>query len=267
MFQDRFILAACMSRYFLEIAYDGTNYNGWQTQPNGLGVQQVLNEKLSIVQQEKIETLGSSRTDTGVHASQTFAHFDCESDLDKLFMRKINFLLPKDISVKKIFEMKSNAHARFDAIERSYEYIFCYEKNPFLTQFSCFYPYKKLNPEVLNEYANLLLHHTDYAAFCKKRTNVKTTLCYIKRAEWKYDETKNTLTFFITANRFLRGMVRGIVATMILGGRGKLSIDGFKNLLNSTEPHKTDFSAPAQGLTLTQVKYPDGYFPKPILVL
>lgn len=252
-------------KYFLEFSYRGANYHGWQIQNNGTSVQQFVNENLSIILREDITTMGSSRTDAGVHAQQNFLHFETKAEIEKDFLRKLNFLLPKDIAVKNIFRMRMKCHARFDAISRSYEYVLCYEKNPFLTEITCFYPYYKLDVNILNDFSQLLFTHKDYAAFSKRRTTIKTTICTISQAEWKVDSEKKTITFYVSANRFLRGMVRGLVATMILGGRKKLSKDGFIKLLNSNVPHKTDFSAPAQGLTLTQVKYPENYFPEPLI--
>ena len=252
-------------KYFLEFSYLGTNYRGWQIQKNGISVQQFVNENLSIILREPISTMGSSRTDAGVHARQNFLHFETKAEIENDFLRKLNFLLPKDIGAKNIFLMGDKSHARFNAISRSYEYVLCYEKSPFLIETTCFYPYYKLDVSVLNDFAQLLFAHKDYAAFSKRRTSVKTTLCSISQAEWKVDAKKKTITFYVSANRFLRGMVRGLVATMILGGRKKISKEGFVKLLNSNVPHKTDFSAPAQGLTLTEVKYPNGYFPEPLI--
>lgn len=242
----------------MEIAYNGAAYSGWQIQDNADSVQHHIQKALSTAFRETITVIGASRTDTHVHARQNFAHFDALSNPPKEVVRKLNFLLPGDISVQKLILADQKAHARFDAISRSYEYVICYSKDPFRQAFSCYYPYQHLPVKKLNEAASLLLGHTDYSAFSKKRTQVKTTLCSLSQAEWK--ETNNRVIFYVTSNRFLRGMVRGLVGTMIRVGRGKLSIDDFKELLNSNEPHKTDFSAPAQGLSLIEVRYPDGYF-------
>lgn len=242
----------------MEIAYNGAAYSGWQIQINADSVQHHIQNALSMAFRETITVIGASRTDTAVHARQNFAHFDALNDPPKEAVRKLNFLLPDDISVKKLILVNQKAHARFDAISRSYEYVICYSKDPFRQAFSCYYPYQHLPVEKLNEAASLLLVHTDFAAFSKKRTQVKTTVCSISQAEWK--ETDFGLIFYVTSNRFLRGMVRGLVGTMIRVGRGNLSIDEFKELLNSKESNKTDFSAPAQGLSLTEVRYPMGYF-------
>lgn len=248
-----------MSRYLLELSYKGTSYNGWQVQKNTANtIQQVVNEKLSTLLREEILVMASGRTDAGVHAWQNFAHFDYSTPLPKDFLRRLNFMLPADISVRAVYSVAENFNARFDAISRTYEYSICYDKNPFLTGFSSFYPYPELSAEKLNEAAAFLKSQTDFAAFSKKRTQVKTTLCKIKEAHWELDKSQNLLRFRITADRFLRGMVRGIVATSIRYARGKLTMEQLQELIESKEPHKTDFSAPAQGLTLREVKYAAG---------
>ncbi|MEI7803308.1 MAG: tRNA pseudouridine(38-40) synthase TruA [Bacteroidota bacterium] len=252
-------------KYFLEFSYIGTNYHGWQIQKNGTSVQQYVNEKLSTILREDITTMGSSRTDAGVHARQNFLHFETIAEIENDFLRKLNFLLPRDIAVRNIFKMGMKCHARFDAISRSYEYVLSYEKNPFIAETACFYPYYKLDVNILNDFSQLLFEHKDYAAFSKRRTTVKTTICTISQAEWKVNAEKKTITFYVSSNRFLRGMVRGLVATIIAGGRQKLSKENFIKLLNSSVNQKTDFSAPANGLTLTAVKYPEGYFPEPLI--
>lgn len=167
-------------------------------------------------------------------------------------------MLPVDIAARAVFSVPENFNARFDAVSRTYEYSICYDKNPFLTDFSSFYPYPELSAEKLNEAAAFLKSQTDFAAFSKKRTQVKTTLCKIKAAHWELERSQNLLRFRISADRFLRGMVRGIVATSIRYARGKLTIEQLQELIESKEPHKTDFSAPAQGLTLKEVIYPMG---------
>ena len=167
-------------------------------------------------------------------------------------------MLPEDVAARNIYLVANDFNARFDAISRTYEYLICYDKNPFLTDFSSFYPYPELSAKKLNEAARYLKSQTDFAAFSKKRTQVKTTLCKIKRAHWELDASQNLLRFNITADRFLRGMVRGIVATSIRYARGKLTLQQLQQLTESKKPHKTDFSAPPQGLTLKEVKYPAG---------
>ncbi|MBK9730428.1 MAG: tRNA pseudouridine(38-40) synthase TruA [Chitinophagaceae bacterium] len=248
-----------VSRYLLEISYKGTVYSGWQVQKNTSNtIQQVVNEKLSVLLHEQVMVTASGRTDAGVHAFQNFAHFDLEKSLPEHFLRRLNFLLPVDIAVRNVFSVPGNFNARFAAISRTYEYLICYDKNPFLTDFTSFYPYPELSAEKLNEAADFLATQNDFAAFSKKRTQVKTTLCAIQSARWELEATQNLLRFRITADRFLRGMVRGLVATSIRYAREKLTMDQLSQLIESRQPHKTDFSAPAQGLTLLEVKYPDG---------
>jgi len=248
-------------RYFLEVAYKGTHFNGWQIQKNAAyTVQQVLNEQLSVLFREEISSQGSSRTDKGVHAKQNYLHFDAVNPLPDKFLWRINFMLPEDVVVKNIFPVDAKCNARFDAIGRSYEYVLSYRKNPFNAEFACYYPYTKMDVTQLNKATQKLFNHTDYLAFSKRNTQVKTSLCYISHAEWTHNEEAGELTFRVSANRFLRGMVRGLVATMIQVGRGRMTIDEFEKIIVSRQSQKTNFSAPANGLTLVEVKYPENYF-------
>ncbi len=245
-----------MSRYVVELSYKGTGYDGWQVQKNTPNtIQRVVNQKLSMLLQEQVTVMASGRTDSGVHARQNFAHFDTSKKLAASFLRRLNFLLPVDIAVRNVFTVGDNFNARFDAISRTYEYLICYNKNPFLTEFSSFYPYPELSAEKLNEAAAYLKSQRDFAAFSKKRTHVKTTFCNITEAHWKSDPSRNVLHFTISADRFLRGMVRAVVATSIRYARGKLTMEQLRLLIESRQPHKTDFSAPPQGLTLHSVLY------------
>lgn len=253
-----------MPRYVIELSYNGTRYNGWQVQKNTPNtIQRVVNEKISVIFQEEINVTASGRTDAGVHARQNFAHFDCSKELPPDFLRRLNFLLPHDLAARNIFLSDHDFNARFDAISRTYEYLISYEKNPLLSEIVCYYPYPKLSVKKLNEAAKIVKSHTDFAAFSKKRTQVKTTLCKIKHAHWEWDEEMQLLRFRIIADRFLRGMVRGSVATSIRFAREKLSEKDLHQILESKVPHKTDFSAPAQGLTLLEVQYPAGLM-KPV---
>lgn len=250
-------------RYLLELSYKGTAYNGWQVQKNTDNtIQRVVHDKLSVLLRQQILVTASGRTDAGVHTKQNYAHFDYEEELPPGFLRRLNFLLPVDVAGRNIFSVPENFNARFDAISRTYEYLICYDKNPLLTDFSSYYPYPELSAEKLNEAAALILKQTDFAAFSKKRTQVKTTICHIESAAWELDASQNMLRFRITANRFLRGMVRAIVATSIRYARGKLTMEQLTQLLESRQPHKTDFSAPAQGLTLVSVNYKPGIMTK-----
>lgn len=245
-------------RYFLEIAYNGKNYFGWQRQLHQFSVQQVLEETLSTVLRSEIKVMGAGRTDTGVHAKQLFAHFDFGKikDKSKLIFR-LNSFLPKDISIQNILLVKEDAHARFDATQREYEYIISLQKNPFLQDFA-FQINNVPDIAVMNEASELLLHHRDFQCFSRSKTDVKTYNCTIVKAKW---ETKNnTLIFTIVADRFLRNMVRAIVGTLLDVGNSKTSLVEFKTILNGKRREEAGASAPAQGLYLTKVVYPDEIF-------
>jgi len=245
-------------RYFLEIAYDGTNYHGWQIQPNALTVQQVLNDCLSTVLRATIETVGSGRTDTGVHAEQQFVHLDVAGKLDKEeACYRFNRILPHDIAVKNIYEVAPDAHARFDAVARTYEYRISLINNPFLHAYSHFMS-RRPNVELMNEAAATLLHFEDFTTFSKVKGETKHYRCQIFRADWQVQE--NILLFTIRANRFLRGMVRLVVGTLLDVGNGKLSVADFKATVQSQNRHLASAAAHAAGLFLTKVEYPANYF-------
>ncbi len=251
------------ARYLLELSYKGTAYHGWQMQKNtDCTIQQIVNEMLSVLLQQKVMVTASGRTDAGVHARQNFAHFDFGPSLPDQFHRRLNFMLPEDISVRNVFSVPADFNARFDAVLRTYEYLICYDKNPFLTDFASLYPYPELSVVKLNEAAAFFSSQNDFAAFSKKRTQVKTTLCRISAAQWEHEPLQHLLRLTISADRFLRGMVRGIVATSIRYARGKISLEQLMQLIESRQPHKTDFSAPPQGLTLIEVRYPEGLLTK-----
>ncbi|MBK5212932.1 MAG: tRNA pseudouridine(38-40) synthase TruA [Flavobacteriaceae bacterium] len=245
-------------RYFIEIAYNGKNYFGWQRQPEQISVQQVLEETLSTLLRKEIKLTGAGRTDTGVHAKQLFTHFDFdEIENNEELVFRLNSFLPKDISVKNIFEVKEDAHARFDAVEREYEYIISLEKDPFSQDFAF-----QINnePEVglMNEAAELLLHHNNFQCFSRSKTDVKTYNCTIVKAFWEVKN--NRLIFTIAADRFLRNMVRAIVGTLLNVGFKKTSLEDFKAILNSKSREEAGASAPAHGLYLTKVVYPEKIF-------
>lgn len=250
-------------RYAIELTYKGTNYNGWQIQDNTPDtIQRVVHEKLSLLFQENITVIASGRTDAGVHALQNYAHFDATLQIPRDFIRRINFMLPDDIAVRNIFSVSEKFNARFEATCRSYEYLVSYQKRPLLSDIVCYYPYDELELKKLNAAAKIIKAHSDFAAFSKRRTQVKTTICSISHARWQWDKDMKLLRFNITADRFLRGMVRGIVGTSIRFARGKFSEERLQQIFDSRQPHKTDFSAPAQGLTLLKVDYPPGTFHK-----
>lgn len=245
-------------RYFIEIAYNGKNYFGWQRQPKQMSVQQVIEESLSTLLREDIKITGAGRTDAGVHAKQLFAHFDFEAiNNTKALVFRINSFLPKDISVVNIFQVKDNAHARFDAVAREYEYVISLRKDPFSQDFA--YQLNKIpDVDLMNKTAELLFNHIDFQCFSRSKTDVKTYNCVISKARWELIDNK--LTFTISADRFLRNMVRAIVGTLLDVGFGKTSAEDFQAILNSRNRSKAGASAPAHGLYLTKVKYPEEIF-------
>ena len=245
-----------LNRYFLVIAYKGTHYHGWQVQDNATGVQAVMNQKLSMLLGEEIYCIGCGRTDTGVHASKYFLHFDTSHKPDKKhLLNKLNIVLPYDISVLDMYEAAPTAHARHSATERTYQYLITFQKSPFLKEFATFI-YYPLDINAMNEAARLLLNYVDFEALSKINADNKHHLCNIYFARWKQHGSK--LVFTITANRFLRGMVRVIVGTMLQIGKGKMTIDEFKRLIESKDRRKAGAAAPAEGLYLYDIKYPQG---------
>jgi tRNA pseudouridine38-40 synthase len=241
-------------RYLIDISYKGKAYAGFQVQKNAITVQQKINEALTTILREDISTTGASRTDTGVHAKQNFVHFDFNKHLPKEFLKRLNIFLPKDISVNAIYHVPDDFHARFDGRERSYEYLIYFKKNPFEIENGWFYPFP-LDVKKMNDCASLLKKYIDFSAFTKKHTQVKTNDCTIKKAKWIFDKKNNQLLFEITANRFLRGMVKALVGTMVQVGRGKISVADFKKIIESKNARLADFSPPPQGLYLTAIKY------------
>ena len=246
-------------RYFIELAYKGTNYHGWQYQPNAISIQELLNKALTIVFRTTIDVVGAGRTDSGVHAVQIYAHFDVENDFEKeTIIYKLNAILPVDIVVYTILKVNSNAHARFDAIKRSYEYRIFNGRNPFLTEVTWQFTNKKLNIELMNEAAKILVTYTNFKCFSRSNTDVKTYNCKLTRAEWIVQG--QLLVFHISADRFLRNMVRAIVGTLLEIGQGKISLDEFKQIIESENRCNAGPSAPPQGLFLTEVVYPNSIF-------
>ena len=245
-------------RYFFEISYKGTNYHGWQIQKNALSVQEILDESLSLVLREQVETLGSSRTDTGVHARQQFFQLDTDKikEPEKLIF-KLNSLLPQDISVRSIRPVKPGANCRFDAISRSYEYHIIRTKNPFLYDTSVQIR-KPLDIKSMNHASSHLIGKKSFKSFCRNSGAVPGHDCEVRKALWK--ENGNNLIFGITANRFLRGMVRTIVGTMLMVGDGTITSSEFAKILSSKDRKLAGPAAPAKGLCLTKVKYPAGTF-------
>ncbi len=245
-------------RYVIQMAYKGTEFNGWQRQRNAVGVQNVLEKALKILLKEKILTTGAGRTDTGVHASFYVCHFDTKKTIyqPKDFVKKLNGILPEDISIKLLQPVDEEFHSRYSALKRTYFYFVHFEKNPFLKDFSLFYRYE-LDLGKMNEASEILKQYTDFASFAKTGSGQKTTICRIYEAYWQ--ECCGRLKFVITADRFLRNMVRAIVGTMLDIGRHKLSLDDFKNLIEKRNRKLASTSAPANGLFLANILYPEKY--------
>lgn len=240
-------------RYFIELAYKGTNYHGWQVQPDADSVQETLNKALSTVLKTSIDIVGAGRTDTGVHAKKMYAHFDFEQNIDSpLLVHKLNSFLPKDIVVFDIIKVAEESHARFDAIKRTYEYHIHTLKDPFENEASYQFQFP-LDVDKMNEACAILFKYNDFECFSKVNTDVRTFNCVIFEANWTQNGTK--LIFTISADRFLRNMVRAIVGTMINIGIGKISLSDFEKIIESKDRSQAGFSVPAHGLYLTQIEY------------
>ena len=243
-------------RYFLELAYDGTAYHGWQIQQNALSVQELINKALSTICRQEIETLGCGRTDTGVHARQLFAHADIPVDIDVLnprFLLSINAMLPYDIVIKRFIKVAPDAHARFDASLRSYEYHIHFSKDPFLHNLSWLLR-DKPDVALMNSAAVLMMEYQDFSCFSKSNTQTFTNNCLISRAEWI--NAGRGIVFHISADRFLRNMVRAIVGTLLRIGKKEMMVEDIRGIIESKDRSNAGESVPACGLFLTEVKYP-----------
>lgn len=240
-------------RFFLELSFNGKNYHGWQVQPDAISVQEKINNALSTIYQEDIQVVGAGRTDTGVHASQMIAHVDLANEIDENLAFKLNSILPNDICIKNIYKVDDEKHARFDATLRSYEYRIWLGRNPFLLDFSWQIHSQKPKVDLMNEAAKLLLEYEDFESFSKVKTDVYTFNCEVTEAYWV--QNGNALTFHITANRFLRNMVRAIVGTLVDVGLEKITVADFKKIIESKNRSNAGLSVPAKGLFLTQIKY------------
>ncbi len=245
------------NKYFLELAYIGTRYHGWQIQSNAHSIQAELENALSTLLAKPTSIVGSGRTDTGVHASQQIAHFESDLPLKEDFEKKLNGILPKDIAVYSLRKVHKEAHARFDAIWRSYVYRINLRKDPF-EQDTAWIMYTTPNISLMNQAAALLLSHEDFQCFSKIRTDVNNFNCKIKAANW--EQNGPLLLFHITANRFLRGMVRAIVGTLVEVGTGKISVEDFLGILESKSRTAAKSSAPAKGLYLCRITYPENLY-------
>lgn len=254
-------------RYFLKLAYDGSEFHGWQSQPNADSVQERLEKSLSVLFQNSTSITGAGRTDTGVNAREMYAHFDVDCEItDKgRFLTSLNSLAGRNIAVADVIRVHENAHARFDATRRTYRYFVSFDRNPFFNRFSWFSPHN-LNLEEMNEAASLLLEVEDFTSFAKLHSDSKTNICKVVQASWNsFDSTtnpfggvipENGIMFTISADRFLRNMVRSIVGTLVDVGRGKLSKDGFLDVINGKDRCLAGISMPAHALFLWKIDYP-----------
>lgn len=241
-------------RYFLDLSYLGTAYHGWQVQKNAHSVQAEVNQALSTLLREEINVIGSGRTDAGVHAKQQIVHFDHEMELDiKQVLFKLNALLPNDISANDLKQVKADSHARFDAVKRSYQYHMHIRKSPFMEGLSYYFPHK-LDIDKMNEAAKLLMGPQNFQCFSKVKTYVNTFDCNIDSAYWILEN--ENLVFHVSADRFLRGMVRAIVGTLLMTGEQRMTLDGFQKVIDSRDRRNAGRSVPAHGLYLTEVLYP-----------
>lgn len=240
-------------RYFIELSYDGTNYHGWQVQPNAITVQEILDKALTTVLRAPIETVGCGRTDTGVHAKEFFAHYEAEQTipLDNL-VRALNAILPNDIAIKNVFAVNEEMHARFSATLRSYQYHIHFNKDPFKHHYSWLLR-DVPDLELMNRATGIIMEYTDFSCFSKSNTQVKTNNCKISRAEWV--KVDGGVVFHISADRFLRNMVRAIVGTLLMVGRKEIGPEDIRDIINSKDRGNAGTSVPACGLYLTEVKY------------
>jgi tRNA pseudouridine38-40 synthase len=243
-----------MPRYFIEVSYKGTNYSGFQIQKNSNSIQAEVEKALAIYFRKGFELTGSSRTDAGVHGLQNFFHFDLNEPLnfENDFQYNLNSLLPIDIVIKKIFPVPDDAHCRFNAVSREYKYFIYQQKDPFIQDTAFYYPYK-LDINKLNEAAMEITKYDDFTAFSKRNTQVKNFLCKIEKSDWYVEENK--IIYNVIANRFLRGMVKGLVGTMLRVGINKISIKDFIDIIEKKDCSRSDFSPPSHGLFLVSVKH------------
>lgn len=246
-------------RYFIKLSYNGKPFNGWQKQKNAISVQEVVENAFSTLLKQKIEIVGCGRTDTGVHAKNYVAHFDSNTEIQKKenLLYHINQILPFEVVVHEIIQVIPNAHARFDAVSRTYQYVVTQTKDPFHKEFSAFVKFT-LDIDIMNLASNLLLMYDDFTSFCKLHSDNKTNICKVTEAFWTKEGDK--LIFTITADRFLRNMVRAIVGTLLQVGSGKIQIEHFQNIIEERNRDKAGTSAPANGLYLTNITYPARIF-------
>jgi tRNA pseudouridine38-40 synthase len=246
-----------MNRYFLEVAYHGGRYAGSQVQHNALTIQAELEKALEVYFRQAVPLTGSSRTDAGVHANQNFYHFDLENPVNPRAIYNLNAILPADVAIRQIVQVPETAHCRFDAIAREYEYFIYQYKDPFLVDRAWYYPYT-LNWEGLQAAAEVLKEYTDFTSFSKRNSQVRTFNCNIVYSEWQVQPAG--AVYRVKANRFLRGMVRGLVGTMLQVGRGKITLQQLREIIEAKDCTRADFAVPGHGLFLQKVEYPVSYF-------
>jgi len=246
-----------MNRYFMQVAYRGGRYAGSQVQANALTVQAELEKALQVYFRKPVGLTGSSRTDAGVHALQNYFHFDMEEPVNPRAIYNLNAILPGDIAIGAIRQVKPDAHCRFDAVAREYEYIIYQHKDPFLEERAYYFPYA-LQMEALQTAARILTGYQDFTSFSKRNSQVKTYNCQLYRSEWSLEGGR--WVYRVKGNRFLRGMVRGLVGTMLQAGRGKIDIAAFRSVIEAKDCSKADFSVPGHGLYLLRVEYPVAHF-------
>lgn len=247
-------------RYFLRLAYNGSPFHGWQRQPNAIGVQQIIEDALSKIWQYQVGITGAGRTDTGVHAKMMYAHFDYDGVIDKKqLLRSLNLLVGKDIAIYDLLKVKDDAHARFDALSRSYEYRISLIKDPF-DYGSSYFLNNAPDINLMNRAAAILLDISDFTSFAKLHSDAKTNICKVSEAYWRKDEETGKLVFRISANRFLRNMVRAVVGTLLEVGNNKLSVEDFVSIIDKRDRCEAGMSVPPQGLFLTDIIYPEEIF-------
>jgi len=243
-------------RYFLEIEYKGCSFNGWQLQKNAVSVQQSIQECMSLIFREPVSIYGAGRTDAGVHAVQMFAHTDLNQKFTPTLLKRVNRFLPKDIVIHKAIKVDDNAHARFDAILREYTYRIHLKKSPLLNGLSYHYTYDLCNIDAMKEASDFLKTCKDFTILSRKSPDQTNSICQLFELRWEINSDGNRLIFYISANRFLRGMVRRIVGVLLAIGRGKLSLDEFKHAIITNSPLPVNDKAPAFGLYLNRIEYP-----------
>lgn len=247
-------------RYFLELSYDGTRYSGFQVQDGQETIQSQVTKALETLFRQSFSLTGSSRTDAGVHALQNFFHFDSSLEFTSKHRYNLNAILPSDIAISAIYRVADDAHCRFDAIQRSYKYLIYRQKNPFMVNRGWLFPYP-VNKTLLDRMALVLMEYSDFTSFSKRNSQVKTYICSIRSSYWE-EGVDGALTYRIISNRFLRGMIRGIVGTMMRIARMEVSVQEgeqlFRSIIISKDCTHADFTTPAKGLYLESVAYPEG---------